>query len=121
METVKEAKPSADRLSWLSPMFGAQHDRFFLRRTEDVKTVESEMHMISLAVWIMYPVMFRLNSLTCSLIHCWQSTSNKYHYWISILLTKRRIFYTKVEPFICFAHIFICEQTLLEMEFNIQT
>lgn len=29
METVKEAKPSADRLSWLSPMFGAQHDRFF--------------------------------------------------------------------------------------------
>lgn len=66
----------------------------FSKQCMDFKTAESEMHIISflaLAKRKMHPVVFTLNSLTCSPIHCWQSTSSQYFCWIFILLSERTI------------------------------
>ena len=64
LPTLKEATRSADHLHKNSSMLEALHGEF----SSDFKTAESEMHMVpSTAAWIMRPVMFRWNSLTCSL------------------------------------------------------
>ncbi|XP_075322580.1 general transcription factor II-I repeat domain-containing protein 2B-like [Odontesthes bonariensis] len=46
MQTLKEVTPSADHLHRYSSMLGALHCEF-LRRFEDLRTIEDEMHMIS--------------------------------------------------------------------------
>ena len=73
------------------------------------------------ALWIIHPVMFRWNSLTCSLTHFWQSTLSQSHYWIFTLLKEENFPHLRRHAqkiLVLFGSTYVCEQTFSVMKFN---